>query len=44
MGIGRGRVICENAIVMQILPGSSDECAAYKSISADLQADEFVKR
>jgi hypothetical protein len=25
MGIGRGRVICENAIIMQILPGSSDD-------------------
>ena len=34
MGFGREGAICEYIEIMQILPGSSDECGAYKCIGA----------
>jgi hypothetical protein len=40
--IERGRTICEYIEIMQILPGSSDNAAAYKCITADLQYDMRV--
>jgi hypothetical protein len=47
MGIGRGRVICENAEIMQILPGSSDDALLINApapICKLRPPDERVKR
>jgi hypothetical protein len=35
--IERGRTICEYIEIMHILPGSSDDAAAYKCVAVDLQ-------
>jgi hypothetical protein len=40
--IERGRTICEYIEIMHILPGSSDNAAAYKCTTPDLQDDMRV--
>ena len=37
MGFGREDAICKYDVVMQILPGSSDDAGAYKRIGEVLQ-------
>jgi hypothetical protein len=38
MGFGRTGAICEKDKIMQILPGSSDDAAAYKRVWEVLQS------
>jgi hypothetical protein len=35
MGFGRGKTICVNDIIMQILPGSSDDDAQLINVSGE---------